>query len=197
MCIQVVERYAVCRCVYFRHSVDLCSGRSQHGHLVQEKTVPVGFCCAQHDANGRRDHSPGEPRFPERNVRTQEIEKSSSHGPIESVEARLEPQKLQQYGEPFPPEPDVHINANPLDDKKENTDHGSGVRRFGLDHSNGFTSRVVVLKNRSSMMQDYLEQQGHQTARPSDRQDSQPSVPNPTETFVRGSRRNRQILVCR
>ena len=48
MCIQVVERYSVCRCLYYRHAVDPCSARSQRGHPVQEKTVLVGYTCQSH-----------------------------------------------------------------------------------------------------------------------------------------------------
>lgn len=48
MCYQVVERYSVCRCLYYRHAVDPCSARAQRGHSVQEKTVLVGYACADH-----------------------------------------------------------------------------------------------------------------------------------------------------
>jgi hypothetical protein len=48
MCIQVVERYSVCRCLYYKHSVDPCSARGQRGHFVQEKTVLVGYACEMH-----------------------------------------------------------------------------------------------------------------------------------------------------
>lgn len=48
MCIQVVERYSVCGCVYFRHSIDPCPNRSQRGHFVQEKVVHVGYTCPNH-----------------------------------------------------------------------------------------------------------------------------------------------------
>lgn len=48
MCIQIVERYSVCRCLYYKHAVDPCSARSQRGHGVQEKIVLVGYACANH-----------------------------------------------------------------------------------------------------------------------------------------------------
>lgn len=48
MCIQVIERFSVCKCVYYRHSVDPCPARAQRGHGVQEKTVYVGYACDRH-----------------------------------------------------------------------------------------------------------------------------------------------------
>jgi hypothetical protein len=56
MCYRVVERYSVCRCLYYRHSVDMCAAANHHGHTVQEKTVLVGYLCSQHSA--RRDEQP-------------------------------------------------------------------------------------------------------------------------------------------
>ena len=69
MCIQIIERFSVCRCIYYRHAVDPCPARAQrhHGladpvlrvwhpgtftdsdpHSVQEKTVFVGYACERH-----------------------------------------------------------------------------------------------------------------------------------------------------
>ncbi|KAF2200282.1 hypothetical protein GQ43DRAFT_374239 [Delitschia confertaspora ATCC 74209] len=48
MCYQVVERYSVCRCLYHRHAVDPCSAYGQRSHVVQEKTVLVGYACPNH-----------------------------------------------------------------------------------------------------------------------------------------------------
>ncbi|KAF2751337.1 hypothetical protein M011DRAFT_464071 [Sporormia fimetaria CBS 119925] len=48
MCYQLVERYAVCRCLYHKHAVDPCSAYGQRGHIVQEKTMLVGYACAAH-----------------------------------------------------------------------------------------------------------------------------------------------------
>lgn len=48
MCIQVIERYSVCRCLYYKHAIDPCSARSQRGHSIQEKTVLVGYACDNH-----------------------------------------------------------------------------------------------------------------------------------------------------
>src|SRR5690242_2750121 len=45
MCYQVVERYSVCRCLYHVHAIDPCAAHGQRGHMVQEKTVLVGYAC--------------------------------------------------------------------------------------------------------------------------------------------------------
>ena len=50
MCFQVVERFAVCRCLYHKHAIDPCSSYGQRGHVVQEKTVLVGYACSSHTA---------------------------------------------------------------------------------------------------------------------------------------------------
>lgn len=73
MCIQIIERFSVCRCIYYRHAVDPCPARAQRHHglvqnrlsielsqtcadtylrSVQEKTVFVGYACERH-ARGR------------------------------------------------------------------------------------------------------------------------------------------------
>ena len=48
MCIQVVERFSVCGCLYFKHAIDPCEFIGQVGHLVKEKHIPVGYACPQH-----------------------------------------------------------------------------------------------------------------------------------------------------
>jgi hypothetical protein len=50
MCIQVVECYAVCRCVYYIHEVDRCALYGQRGHEVSERVVDVGYACPDHSA---------------------------------------------------------------------------------------------------------------------------------------------------
>jgi hypothetical protein len=46
MCIQVVERYAACGCIYTVHGIDACAlyGR----HPVTEQTIYVGYKCPSH-----------------------------------------------------------------------------------------------------------------------------------------------------
>ncbi|OBT94070.1 hypothetical protein VE01_07086 [Pseudogymnoascus verrucosus] len=43
MCYRLVERYSVCRCVYYEHSIDMCAAANQQGHRIQEKTILVGY----------------------------------------------------------------------------------------------------------------------------------------------------------
>lgn len=61
MCMRVVERYAVCKCVYFTHGIDQCSAYGRRGHLVQDKVVLVGHTCPSHSnmrfSAGNDDHS--------------------------------------------------------------------------------------------------------------------------------------------
>ena len=49
MCYRVVERYAVCGCVYFVHGVDQCGAYGQH--QVQDRVVLVGHTCPNHAAS--------------------------------------------------------------------------------------------------------------------------------------------------
>jgi hypothetical protein len=51
MCYQVVERYSVCRCLYYKHAIDPCPAHGQRGHTVQEKTVLVGYACSSHGSH--------------------------------------------------------------------------------------------------------------------------------------------------
>jgi len=51
MCYQVVERYSVCRCLYYKHAIDPCSAYGQRGHTIQEKTVLVGYACSLHSTS--------------------------------------------------------------------------------------------------------------------------------------------------
>ena len=51
MCIQVVERYAVCGCLYYKHAIDPCSAINTRGHSIQVKEVLVGYACNRHSTN--------------------------------------------------------------------------------------------------------------------------------------------------
>lgn len=46
MCIRVIEKYAVCGCIYHIHGVDACAAYGQHA--VEDKEVLVGYACAVH-----------------------------------------------------------------------------------------------------------------------------------------------------
>ncbi|KAJ5969923.1 hypothetical protein N7501_006171 [Penicillium viridicatum] len=59
MCYKVVERFSVCKCLYFEHSIDPCSAYGLRGHRVQEKTVLVGYTCDKHSGRGIYAVSPG------------------------------------------------------------------------------------------------------------------------------------------
>lgn len=48
MCVRITERYSICRCLYYRHSIDPCRAYGQRGHRVQERTVLVGYACGRH-----------------------------------------------------------------------------------------------------------------------------------------------------
>jgi hypothetical protein len=52
MCYKLVERYSVCKCLYFQHSVDPCQAYGQRGHSVEERTVLVGYVCETHSTRG-------------------------------------------------------------------------------------------------------------------------------------------------
>ncbi|KAA8565271.1 hypothetical protein EYC84_010996 [Monilinia fructicola] len=51
MCYLVVERYSVCRCLYYQHSVDMCAAYGTQGHGIQERTVLVGYACEKHSTH--------------------------------------------------------------------------------------------------------------------------------------------------
>ena len=55
MCYQIVERYSVCRCLYYRHSIDPCQRYGQRGHSTTEKTVLVGYACPDHSSRRKKD----------------------------------------------------------------------------------------------------------------------------------------------
>lgn len=48
MCIQVVERYKLCGCLFRKHQVDACSNYRRRGHVGQIREVKVGYTCPQH-----------------------------------------------------------------------------------------------------------------------------------------------------
>lgn len=58
MCIRLTERYAVCNCVYYVHGVDQCGAAGRAGHIIQERTVLVGYACAAHTAGARAATAP-------------------------------------------------------------------------------------------------------------------------------------------
>lgn len=57
MCYLVVERFSVCRCLYYKHDVDMCAAYGQKGHSVQERIVLVGYDCESHSEGQSRESS--------------------------------------------------------------------------------------------------------------------------------------------
>lgn len=51
MCIKIVERYSVCRCIYYSHAVDACPYYGSRGHAIKTQQVLVGYSCRQHTVN--------------------------------------------------------------------------------------------------------------------------------------------------
>ena len=62
MCIKVIERYAVCRCLYYSHAVDPCPSFGRHE--VKLKEVLVGYTCSNHSVTGSQP-STQQPMFPD------------------------------------------------------------------------------------------------------------------------------------
>ena len=52
MCIQVIELYAVCRCLYYKHEIDPCPSYGRRGHEVMIRELLVGYACLIHSNNG-------------------------------------------------------------------------------------------------------------------------------------------------
>ena len=52
MCIRLVERYAVCGCLYHQHAVDPCAAANMPGHPIRIREVKVGFACGRHANQG-------------------------------------------------------------------------------------------------------------------------------------------------
>ncbi|RGP78939.1 transcription factor c2h2 [Fusarium longipes] len=50
MCVQLIELYSACRCLYYTHSIDRCAafGRPPRGCPVQKRTILVGYLCSSH-----------------------------------------------------------------------------------------------------------------------------------------------------
>ncbi|KAF2087520.1 hypothetical protein K490DRAFT_41321 [Saccharata proteae CBS 121410] len=51
MCIRIVERYAICGCIYHIHSVDACAFYGRH--QIVDRLVRVGYTCTRH-CSGRQ-----------------------------------------------------------------------------------------------------------------------------------------------
>lgn len=67
MCIKIVERYAVCQCIYTTHAVDPCSRVGLRDHTIILKEILVGYTCPRHSATGAKPSSSStyQPSFPD------------------------------------------------------------------------------------------------------------------------------------
>ncbi|KAF6237448.1 hypothetical protein HO173_004338 [Letharia columbiana] len=65
MCIKIVERYAVCRCIYYSHAVDACPAYGRRGHSIKTQEVLVGYTCSRHTVNGSRSASSQQYNYPD------------------------------------------------------------------------------------------------------------------------------------
>ena len=51
MCIQLLELYSVCRCLYYKHTVDKCPRYGKRGHDIRKKDILVGYTCPEHSSS--------------------------------------------------------------------------------------------------------------------------------------------------
>ncbi|KAL5350077.1 hypothetical protein ACLOAV_005114 [Pseudogymnoascus australis] len=65
MCYRLVERYSVCRCIYYKHNIDMCAAANQQGHAIQEKTILVGYLCGSHSDQDSYHSSSSPTGFPD------------------------------------------------------------------------------------------------------------------------------------
>ncbi|PHH74899.1 hypothetical protein CDD80_2759 [Ophiocordyceps camponoti-rufipedis] len=56
MCLQIVELYAACHCLYYQHAVDRCPSYGRHG--VEKRTVYVGYACSRHSSRAAQQAAP-------------------------------------------------------------------------------------------------------------------------------------------
>ena len=48
-----MERYAVCRCIYYSHAIEACPAYGRRGHSIKTHDVLVGVTCSRHRVPGR------------------------------------------------------------------------------------------------------------------------------------------------
>ena len=65
MCLLIVEKYAVCGCVYKKHDIDPCAAYGQRYHYPQVRDVLVGYACSPHSVRAPPAKQRTEtPRYP-------------------------------------------------------------------------------------------------------------------------------------
>lgn len=62
MCYQLIEYYAECRCLHYKHAVDQCTSYNQTGvgkghtqETAEKRVILVGFMCNPHNARHMAD----------------------------------------------------------------------------------------------------------------------------------------------
>ena len=97
MCIQVVERYTICRCLYYKHAIDRCEDHSRRAHRVQTREVLVGYTCPEHSLSGVYRPSGTRPRrqAPPSDIiwaviRSEPLVSVQTRGPLQHVTDRFD-----------------------------------------------------------------------------------------------------------
>ncbi|KAK0376738.1 hypothetical protein CLIM01_05915 [Colletotrichum limetticola] len=54
MCFQLTEVYSACKCHFYSHATQRCSAYGKRGHVVEKRTIFVGFACPAHRASDTR-----------------------------------------------------------------------------------------------------------------------------------------------
>ena len=155
MCIQVIERYGVCRCLYYKRAVDRCGDYHKSPHEVQTREVLVGYRCPQHTSS--RDHGL---------YRTS----SSYHSPSSTLSS--------YYGISGTSASDYHLSGT------SSSDHRPSGTSSSVHRPSGATARRQALKkhqsdtplevNRSESLVSAQTKGLHQ--RVTDRSDNRPAV---------------------
>ncbi|RSL78318.1 hypothetical protein CEP51_008314 [Fusarium floridanum] len=57
MCYQLVERYSVCRCLYYQHAIDRCAAYGRPGHYIEQRTIFVSYDCSTHSSSNKPDET--------------------------------------------------------------------------------------------------------------------------------------------
>ena len=92
MCIQLVERYAVCGCLYYRHQVDACPNSRKRGHDVRIREILVGYTCPNHSTTTLY-------RQPSARARRQAREEHQSDTPLVSTQIEGSPQRVTELSD--------------------------------------------------------------------------------------------------
>lgn len=124
MCLQILELYSACRCLYYQHLVDKCAAYGRPGHSIQRRTILVGYACSNHESpsghgypitSAQSKHGDDHPfntardsavRFKDTSPSTSTSRRTTATGPYQETAPgpALRQARLQGY-EPTPPYP--------------------------------------------------------------------------------------------